>query len=179
MLFSPALDDAKHCFSRPEMYKENLASTLEAYNHHEFLCYKSHLAWPPRLEAFDADPLPLCVATVWRARKNDIAVKDKSGAKRVKLKRVSSIFREKGEKGFLCDDIDWWDNMFHVFQIDLLRGQKSHKVDVTLLPQELDAMENVLPANMKKQGRKRSYEISVRIPVTWWQRLEGKRLVKG
>ncbi|KAG5066228.1 hypothetical protein JHK86_009959 [Glycine max] len=175
MLFSPALDDAKHCFSRPEMYKENLASTLEAYNHHEFLCYKSHLAWPPRLEAFDADPLPLCVATVWRARKNDIAVKvleekkekiapgtllgtthtyvvntgtqDKSGAKRVKLKRVSSIFREKGEKGFLCDDIDWWDNMFHVFQIDLLRGQKSHKVDVTLLPQELDAMENVLPAN--------------------------------
>ncbi|KAH1253873.1 Eugenol synthase 1 [Glycine max] len=105
MLFSPALDDAKHCFSRPEMYKENLASTLEAYNHHEFLCYKSHLAWPPRLEAFDADPLPLCVATVWRARKNDIAVK-----------------------------------------IDLLRGQKSHKVDVTLLPQELDAMENVLPA---------------------------------
>ena len=71
---------------------------------------------------------------------------DKSGAKRVKLKRVSSIFREKGEKGFLCDDIDWWDNMFHVFQVDLLRGQKSDKVDVTLLPEELDAMENVLPA---------------------------------
>jgi len=36
--------------------------------------------------------------------------------------------------------------MFHVFQVDLLRGQKSDKVDVTLLPEELDAMENVLPA---------------------------------
>eukprot|EP00256_Glycine_max_P061458 XP_014630587.1 eugenol synthase 1 [Glycine max] len=105
MLFSPALDDAKHGFSWPEMYKENLAGTLEAYDRHVFLCYKSHLAWPPRLEAFDADALPLRVATVWRARKNDITVK-----------------------------------------IYLLRGQKSDKVDVTLLPQELDAMENVLSA---------------------------------
>ncbi|KAG5038106.1 hypothetical protein JHK86_018946 [Glycine max] len=75
MLFSPALDDAKHGFSWPEMYKENLAGTLEAYDRHVFLCYKSHLAWPPRLEAFDADALPLRVATVWRARKNDITVK--------------------------------------------------------------------------------------------------------
>ena len=78
MLFSPALDDAKHGFSWPEMYKENLAGTLEAYDRHVFLCYKSHLAWPPRLEAFDADALPLRVATVWRARKNDITVKVRS-----------------------------------------------------------------------------------------------------
>lgn len=32
------------------------------------------------------------------------------------------------------------------FQVDLLRGQKSDKVDVTLQPEELEAMENVLPA---------------------------------
>uniref|UniRef100_I1KLH4 PSP proline-rich domain-containing protein n=1 Tax=Glycine max TaxID=3847 RepID=I1KLH4_SOYBN len=31
--------------------------------------------------------------------------------------------------------------------VDLLRGQKSDKVDVTLLPEELDAKENVLSAN--------------------------------
>jgi splicing factor 3B subunit 2 len=28
----------------------------------------------------------------------------------------------------------------------LLKGQKSDRVDVTLLPEELEAMENVLPA---------------------------------
>jgi hypothetical protein len=39
-----------------------------------------------------------------------------------------------------------WDNMFYGFQVDLLKGQKTDKVDVTLLPEELDAMENVLPA---------------------------------
>ena len=32
------------------------------------------------------------------------------------------------------------------FQVDLLRGQKTDKVDVTLQPEELEAMENVLPA---------------------------------
>lgn len=31
-------------------------------------------------------------------------------------------------------------------QVDLLRGQKSDKVDVTLQPEELELMENVLPA---------------------------------
>lgn len=31
-------------------------------------------------------------------------------------------------------------------QVDLLRGQKADKVDVTLAPEELDAMENVLQA---------------------------------
>jgi hypothetical protein len=36
--------------------------------------------------------------------------------------------------------------MFYGFQVDLLKGQKTDKVDVTLLPEELDAMENVLPA---------------------------------
>jgi len=46
---------------------------------------------------------------------------------------------------------DFKGSMFHAFwlwhfQVDLLRGQKSDKVDVTLQPEELEAMENVLPA---------------------------------
>uniref|UniRef100_A0A1S3DWP8 Splicing factor 3B subunit 2 n=2 Tax=Cicer arietinum TaxID=3827 RepID=A0A1S3DWP8_CICAR len=35
-------------------------------------------------------------------------------------------------------------------RVDLLKGQKSDKVDVTLLPEELDAMENVLPAKYEE-----------------------------
>jgi len=69
------VDDAKHGFSRPEMYKENLAGTVDAYDRHVFLCYKNHSVWPPRIEASEADPLPNRVASVWKARKNDVAVK--------------------------------------------------------------------------------------------------------
>ncbi|XP_051126054.1 uncharacterized protein LOC127247979 [Andrographis paniculata] len=35
-------------------------------------------------------------------------------------------------------------------RVDLLRGQKSDKVDVTLAPEELDEMENVLPAKYEE-----------------------------
>lgn len=35
-------------------------------------------------------------------------------------------------------------------RVDLLRGQKSDKVDVTLAPEELDMMENVLPAKYEE-----------------------------
>ncbi|XP_045820737.1 splicing factor 3B subunit 2-like [Trifolium pratense] len=35
-------------------------------------------------------------------------------------------------------------------RVDLLKGQKTDKVDVTLLPEELDAMENVLPAKYEE-----------------------------
>ncbi|KAG6586162.1 Splicing factor 3B subunit 2, partial [Cucurbita argyrosperma subsp. sororia] len=35
-------------------------------------------------------------------------------------------------------------------RVDLLRGQKSDKVDVTLRPEELEAMENVLPAKYEE-----------------------------
>lgn len=38
------------------------------------------------------------------------------------------------------------DSSAFFLQVDLLRGQKSDKVDVTLQPEELEAMENVLPA---------------------------------
>ncbi|XP_047324087.1 splicing factor 3B subunit 2-like [Impatiens glandulifera] len=35
-------------------------------------------------------------------------------------------------------------------RVDLLKGQKSDRVDVTLLPEELEAMENVLPAKYEE-----------------------------
>ncbi|EPS71180.1 hypothetical protein M569_03580, partial [Genlisea aurea] len=34
--------------------------------------------------------------------------------------------------------------------VDLMRGQKSDKVDVTLAPEELDVLENVLPAKYEE-----------------------------
>lgn len=34
----------------------------------------------------------------------------------------------------------------NLLQVDLLRGQKTDRVDVTLQPEELDALDNVLPA---------------------------------
>ena len=75
---------------------------------------------------------------------------DKSAAKRV---RVFSPFflSEGGGGGGTLDDGLWRVSCFILsaflhFQVDLLRGQKSDKVDVTLQPEELEAMENVLPA---------------------------------
>jgi hypothetical protein len=69
------IDDAKNGFSRPEMYKENLAGTVDSYDRHVFLCYKNHQTWPPRVEASNDDPLPKSIATAFKARKNDIVVK--------------------------------------------------------------------------------------------------------
>ncbi|KAL6546642.1 hypothetical protein OROMI_022363 [Orobanche minor] len=37
-----------------------------------------------------------------------------------------------------------------LYQVDLLRSHKSDKVDITLAPEELDAMENVLPAKYEE-----------------------------
>ncbi|GAU31843.1 hypothetical protein TSUD_114540, partial [Trifolium subterraneum] len=74
---STSVNDAKHGFSRPEMYKQNLAGTVESYDRHVFLCYKNHKIWPARVEASKNDPLPKCIATAFKARKNDIVVKTK------------------------------------------------------------------------------------------------------
>lgn len=59
------------------MYTEKLAGTVDAYDRHVFLCYKSYASWPPRVEASDDDPLPKLVAATFKARKNDIALKTK------------------------------------------------------------------------------------------------------
>ncbi|KEH22139.1 putative thioredoxin-like ferredoxin [Medicago truncatula] len=64
-------------FTRPEMYTEKLAGTVDAYDRHVFLYYKNHLSWPPRVEASDDHPLPKLVADTFKARKNDLALKTK------------------------------------------------------------------------------------------------------
>lgn len=69
-------DDAVNFgFQRPEMYKANLSGTVDPYDRHVFLCYKTHEVWPPRVEASDSDPLPKLLSEALKARKNDISVK--------------------------------------------------------------------------------------------------------
>lgn len=72
---SAAMDDEKHGFIRDEMYKENLAGTVQAYDRHLFLCFKSPEAWLSRVEDSVSDPLPKLLATALKDRKNDISVK--------------------------------------------------------------------------------------------------------
>ncbi|KAL6587453.1 hypothetical protein OROMI_000431 [Orobanche minor] len=68
-------DSAKYGFNRGEMYKSNLAGTVDPYDRHVFLCYKSHESWPSRVEDSDSDPLPKLLASALQARKDDISVK--------------------------------------------------------------------------------------------------------
>jgi hypothetical protein len=68
-------DDAKYGFQRPEMFTENLAGTVGAYDRHVFLCYKSPEAWPSRVEGSDSDPLPKLLSSALKARKNEIPLK--------------------------------------------------------------------------------------------------------
>ncbi|TKY53346.1 hypothetical protein E2542_SST24873 [Spatholobus suberectus] len=56
---SVSVYNAKHDFSRQEIYKENLAGPVDAHDHYVFFCY----AWL-LVKAFDADPLPTRVANV-------------------------------------------------------------------------------------------------------------------
>ncbi|KAL2246713.1 UNVERIFIED_CONTAM: hypothetical protein Sindi_2523600 [Sesamum indicum] len=74
--FSTATEDnAKYGFERAEMYESNLAGTVDPYERHVFLCYKSHELWPSRVEDSDSDPLPKLLASALKARKNDISLK--------------------------------------------------------------------------------------------------------
>ncbi|CAL5416121.1 unnamed protein product [Camellia sinensis] len=56
-------------------------------------------------------------------------------------------------------------------EVDLLRGQKSDKVDVTLQLEELEIMNNVLHAKYEEARRRRSCVVSGRISVTWLPRM--------
>lgn len=68
-------EDEKYGFQRSEMYETKLAGTVDAYDRHVFLCYKTPEAWPSRVEGSESDPLPKFFASALKARKNDIAVK--------------------------------------------------------------------------------------------------------
>ncbi|KAM1111945.1 hypothetical protein ACFX2I_044880 [Malus domestica] len=70
-----AAEDEKFGFKRSEMFREKLAGTVNAYDRHVFLCYKTPEAWASRVEGSESDPLPKFFASALKARKNDIAVK--------------------------------------------------------------------------------------------------------
>ncbi|PIM97275.1 hypothetical protein CDL12_30257 [Handroanthus impetiginosus] len=72
-----AEDTAKYGFERGDMYQSNLAGTLDPYERHVFLCYKSHESWPTRVEDSDSDPLPKLLASAIKARKGDMNLKTK------------------------------------------------------------------------------------------------------
>ncbi|GER47442.1 altered inheritance of mitochondria protein 32 [Striga asiatica] len=72
---TPAEDTSEYGFERAEMYQGSLIGTVDPYERHVFLCYKSHETWPSRVEDSDSDPLPQLLASALKARKNDISVK--------------------------------------------------------------------------------------------------------
>ncbi|KAH6758542.1 hypothetical protein C2S51_018777 [Perilla frutescens var. frutescens] len=68
-------DNEKFGFERSEMYQTNLAGTVDYFERHIFLCYKSYESWPSRVEDSDSDPLPKLFASALKARRNEFKVK--------------------------------------------------------------------------------------------------------
>ncbi|XP_070661404.1 uncharacterized protein [Malus domestica] len=76
----PATEDERFGFKRLEMCKEKLAGTVNAYDRHVLLCYKTPEAWPSCVEGSESVLLPKFFASALKARKNDIAVKGPNGS---------------------------------------------------------------------------------------------------
>jgi (2Fe-2S) ferredoxin len=68
-------DDVKFGFQRPEMFTKSLSGSVDPYDRHVFLCYKTRESWPPRVEDSDSDLLPKLLSGALKARKSDISVK--------------------------------------------------------------------------------------------------------
>ncbi|KAE8704291.1 WEB family protein [Hibiscus syriacus] len=70
---SPSNSDVEFGFLRPDFRQQSpISGTVQFYERHVFLCYKSPSVWPPRIEAAEFDRLPrLLSAAVW-ARKTDM-----------------------------------------------------------------------------------------------------------
>ncbi|KAL7132019.1 hypothetical protein ABFS83_12G044400 [Erythranthe nasuta] len=68
-------ESGNYGFERSDMYESKLAGSVEQYERHLFLCYKSHESWPTRVEESDADPLPKLLNSALKARKDDIKLK--------------------------------------------------------------------------------------------------------
>ncbi|KAJ0045733.1 hypothetical protein Pint_03813 [Pistacia integerrima] len=64
--------DAEFGFSRPEFRLSQLEGTVDFYQRHVFLCYKSPVVWPPRIEAAEFDRLPRLLAAAVGSRKADM-----------------------------------------------------------------------------------------------------------
>ncbi|VFQ67991.1 unnamed protein product [Cuscuta campestris] len=73
---APVSDEVKFGFQRSEMYKSNLAGTVEPpYDRHLFLAYQSHETWPSRVEDSESDLLPKLLSSAIKARRDDIKYK--------------------------------------------------------------------------------------------------------
>lgn len=66
--------DVEFGFLRPELLKQtpSLVGTVEAYQRHVFLCYKSPKVWPPHVEAPEFDRLPRLLSAALLARNPEI-----------------------------------------------------------------------------------------------------------
>ncbi|KAI4366882.1 hypothetical protein MLD38_022691 [Melastoma candidum] len=74
---TPKDEDSEFGFSRPEMNSSKLSGTVDAYDRHIFLRFKSPEEWLPKVENSESDPLPKLLSSAIKARKNEIAAKTK------------------------------------------------------------------------------------------------------
>ncbi|XP_020597214.1 uncharacterized protein LOC110036991 [Phalaenopsis equestris] len=64
--------DADFGFQRPELGKEVLVGTVQFYERHVFLCYKTPHVWPSHVEAAEFDRLPRLFSAALAARKGEM-----------------------------------------------------------------------------------------------------------
>ncbi|MFQ6660458.1 hypothetical protein Gotur_028970 [Gossypium turneri] len=70
---SPSNSDVEFGFSRPDFRQQSpISGTVQFYQRHVFLCYKSPSVWPPRIEAAEFDRLPRLLSAAVLARKADM-----------------------------------------------------------------------------------------------------------
>ncbi|KAK9117290.1 hypothetical protein Sjap_016237 [Stephania japonica] len=69
------IDDVKYGFNRPEMHSTSLAGTVDPYDRHVFLCFKSPESWPGRVEDPEYDPLPGRLAEFFKTHKDLMPLK--------------------------------------------------------------------------------------------------------
>ncbi|KAK8939311.1 hypothetical protein KSP40_PGU004604 [Platanthera guangdongensis] len=70
---SGELDPAKESgFERADFGQEVLVGTVQSYDRHVFLRYKSPEFWLTNVEAAESDGLPRLLAAAVKARKNDM-----------------------------------------------------------------------------------------------------------
>lgn len=65
-------------FSRSEFGRDSLVGTVQLYDRHVFLRYKSPEFWLPNVEAPDSDRVPRLLAAAMKARKDDMKKKVRS-----------------------------------------------------------------------------------------------------
>ncbi|KAK8602749.1 hypothetical protein V6N13_084952 [Hibiscus sabdariffa] len=70
---SPSNSDVEFGFSRPDFRQQSpISGTVQFYDRHVFLCYKSPSVWPPRIEAAEFDRLPRLLSAAVLVRKTDM-----------------------------------------------------------------------------------------------------------